>query len=318
MSIKDFFSKIFNKKTKPNEPSLVKTNSVPVAKTEIIEEPPKPIEKDSFQLMCENEDSSKLNTYLQNKKLYTLNCKHVNRWLNCPLSVTPTYKKKPFEESRKMNNMMYFHYFINNIIYERYVIKNTYFQEEPIMMEEEINETLNFITDRINNFQKQYGNNYHIQVDEFNVSINRYTRVRDYKTSDLPITYYNSADIIIYNDKHCELINYSHTSFDKSINTYEFYLYSLTFLSHRNIDDDYTLKFVYYTPTLEKEYHSRTYINEESYKTKDVTYKEIKEWYKNNKYYIVRAALGTHYNKKGNWCKFCDHKCTDTISDILL
>ncbi len=313
MSIKDFFSKIFNKtedKESQRKKQLKKINRYN--------------DTDRLLALCQEDFSIELYNELNGKKYNTLNCKHVNRWLNCPYSTTPTYKKKSLSDIDKTNNNLYFHYYINNVISRSYIEKECSVSEyitgknQPIKMKTEIIQTLNFIEKRIEKFKEKH-EDFSIKVDYFSKLNNKYKRLKDYRIQDLPIHFYNSADIIISCKDHCELISYSHTGFDNPLNINEFNLYALISKYDNyspnvlkiNDSGEYTFEFVYYKPTIEREYNLKTYINKESCKTKETTYKEVKEWYFKNKHKIINAAKGKNDRKHGDWCEYCDHNCNN-------
>lgn len=291
-------SKIFN-----NEDNITEEIIKETEETSLQEETKEEIPKDLFL----PENSEKLIEYLKDKKLNTLNCKYSNRWLNCPYSANPDNYIMTDRDQLKLSDRLHYHYYVNNKLFAQYIDKDHTFLDLLYKNKDEINQTFDFINKRIVKFENNYGKDYKIQIDLFD---NQYERINKYSIKDLPIYFHNSADVIIYNDNHCEFIKYTLSTFDLSLNILEFYFYAICFFSHfEHINKDYTCNFLLYKPTIESKYYKKTYVSESSGRSITKDYETIKNWYEQNKYNIIKSALGIDEKNPGNWCKYCKHNC---------
>ena len=243
-----------------------------------------------------------------------LSCKNVNNWLTCPRFM-PYSKDIPMSEDERwrLDRRLKFHANVSEVVSFKYISKNIYYDYSinEILKNDEVKETLIFVDNRIKEFEEKYGKDYKIKVDRYSrVSTKKYGYVykREYKytIADLRVNFNDGPDLIIFNDKHCEIINYSLTLYDNPLNINEFNLYALCHFSHHHRTlDDYPITYVYYNPTTN--YKNQT--NEASYKTKEVNFEYVRSWYLDNILNIISAADKSGNAVCGDCCQFCKQKC---------
>lgn len=240
-------------------------------------------------------------------ELRILSCKNAFRWLYCPYAAIKTDNPPRIDKDQR-EKYFYFHYALNILLnkefrdtttkYIRNIVINKHYKE----VKSELNKTFSFIKDYIKEIKKENKDlNYRI-----NIYNNDYKPLKEYNIKDLPIIFSDAPNIIVYNDNFCNIISCKMSKKSYTPKGPEFYLFALCFLSHlENIKKNYKVTFSLYQP------YPSNYSSKKDYQFKqlELTYKDILDWYKENKKAIFIASCGTTYYCEGSWCKFCENRC---------